>query len=101
MFPNRIFPSRFTLLSGCSPDANELTPLYEDKEDSQELPLIEKQAFRPQNRISRQGKKSVKRRGSSSPKTSNSEGLCSNCDHRFNCAMRSQEGGVWHCEEYR
>lgn len=27
-------------------------------------------------------------------------GLCVNCDNRFDCGIRCQEGGVWHCEEY-
>lgn len=28
-------------------------------------------------------------------------GLCSNCEHRHECAYPKPEGGVWHCEEYR
>jgi hypothetical protein len=27
-------------------------------------------------------------------------GLCSNCNHRFNCQFSKAEGGVWNCEEY-
>jgi hypothetical protein len=27
-------------------------------------------------------------------------GLCSNCDHRVDCTLPKNEGGVWHCEEY-
>jgi len=29
-----------------------------------------------------------------------SEGLCSDCQNREQCAWRIPEGGVWHCEEY-
>jgi len=29
------------------------------------------------------------------------KGLCINCDHRETCSFARQEGGVWHCEEYR
>jgi hypothetical protein len=29
-----------------------------------------------------------------------SEGLCSDCANREDCAWRMPEGGVWHCEEY-
>ena len=29
-----------------------------------------------------------------------SEGLCSDCENREDCAWRIPEGGVWHCEEY-
>jgi len=29
-----------------------------------------------------------------------SEGLCSDCQNRQQCAWRMPEGGVWHCEEY-
>lgn len=28
------------------------------------------------------------------------KGLCVNCEHRKNCAIRDKEIGVWHCEEY-
>ena len=27
-------------------------------------------------------------------------GLCVNCVHRDGCGLSTQEGGVWHCEEY-
>lgn len=38
----------------------------------------------------------------SDPETNraHSEGLCSDCANREDCAWRMPEGGVWHCEEY-
>jgi hypothetical protein len=27
-------------------------------------------------------------------------GLCSNCLNQKGCSLSSQDGGVWHCEEY-
>ncbi len=29
------------------------------------------------------------------------QGLCSDCENRWHCALRVPEGGVWRCEEYR
>ena len=29
------------------------------------------------------------------------QGLCTNCDCRFDCGLPRPEGGVWHCEEYQ
>jgi len=29
------------------------------------------------------------------------QGLCVNCENRFTCKNCNQEGGIWHCEEYR
>ena len=31
----------------------------------------------------------------------NHMGLCTNCEHRGDCAFPRREGGVWYCEEYR
>lgn len=28
-------------------------------------------------------------------------GLCRNCENRDTCKFPRQEGGIWHCEEYR
>ncbi|MFC1888856.1 hypothetical protein ACFL4G_03765 [Thermodesulfobacteriota bacterium] len=28
-------------------------------------------------------------------------GLCSNCENRHSCTYPKQDGGVWHCEDYR
>ncbi|MBU1022733.1 hypothetical protein KKB99_00505 [bacterium] len=28
-------------------------------------------------------------------------GICGNCDYRETCANSTNEGGVWHCEEYQ
>lgn len=28
-------------------------------------------------------------------------GLCATCDNCETCTLRKQEGGVWHCEEYK
>lgn len=28
------------------------------------------------------------------------KGLCKTCALRKNCAMTSEKGGIWHCEEY-
>jgi len=29
------------------------------------------------------------------------KGLCVNCENRDTCTMQKDEGGIWHCEEYR
>jgi len=29
------------------------------------------------------------------------KGLCANCENRETCTLHKDEGGVWHCEEYR
>ncbi len=34
-------------------------------------------------------------------KRSTAEGLCFDCENRPACRLRQQDGGVWHCEEYR
>jgi len=28
------------------------------------------------------------------------QGLCVNCEHRFDCTSSKTEGGIWYCEEY-
>ena len=28
------------------------------------------------------------------------QGLCVNCEHRFDCPSSRKEGGIWYCEEY-
>lgn len=97
MFPNRLFPSRFSLLFDKSADAEEFMPRGEDQESSQPLPSKEDKALSPRNRIPKRSRS----RNNAVGKGISSEGLCANCDHRLHCTMRSQEGGVWHCEEYR
>ncbi len=29
------------------------------------------------------------------------KGLCVNCENRETCTTHKDEGGIWHCEEYR
>ncbi|TVS12957.1 MAG: hypothetical protein EA424_22080 [Planctomycetaceae bacterium] len=29
------------------------------------------------------------------------DGLCSDCANYQHCSLRTLEGGIWHCEEYR
>ena len=29
------------------------------------------------------------------------KGLCVNCENRETCTIQKDEGGIWHCEEYR
>ena len=31
----------------------------------------------------------------------NHRGLCTTCENHNDCIFSKQEGGVWHCEEYR
>lgn len=38
---------------------------------------------------------------SSRPEPGRMEGLCVDCENRYSCVFRTQEGGTWHCEEYR
>lgn len=35
------------------------------------------------------------------PEPGRMEGLCVDCENRYSCVFRTQEGGTWHCEEYR
>jgi hypothetical protein len=32
---------------------------------------------------------------------SRAEGLCFDCEDYRHCSLRTLEGGIWHCEEYR
>jgi len=33
--------------------------------------------------------------------TTQYKGLCVNCENRETCTTEKDEGGIWHCEEYR
>jgi hypothetical protein len=98
---NRIFAPRFVFLSGGSAEADELAPVFDDKEGLRRPPLTDKNFMSSQDGTSRRRRKSARSRSNIDGKSGHSEGLCTNCENRLQCTMRSQEGGVWHCEEYQ
>ena len=45
--------------------------------------------------------KTVSRKTPSKQDATQYKGLCVNCENRETCTMHKDEGGIWHCEEYR
>jgi hypothetical protein len=101
MFNDREFFLKYLFTPECTNRADGNSPCFEHEECYPRLPTARRNLFPSQERRTKKSNRAVRKSGVSSGKSGNSEGLCSNCENRAKCAIRSQEGGVWHCEEYR
>jgi hypothetical protein len=101
MFHNRMFASRFQLSAGSCHDADLLASHFRGGGGAEQLPLVEPTMVAREDQPPRRRKNSSNNSRRTPEPSGSSEGLCSNSENRLHCMMRSQEGGVWHCEEYR
>jgi hypothetical protein len=101
MFNDREFFLKYLSTPNCTNRTDGNSPFFEHEENYPRLPTAGRNVFLSQDRCTDKSNHSVRPTNIFSGKSGNSEGLCSNCENRAKCAIRSQEGGVWHCEEYR
>jgi hypothetical protein len=71
--------------------------------DSSEMPLMSCEHFEPDPvQVREMVSLALVQKENKTPSSVSSRhmGLCKNCEHRDECILPGNEGGVWYCEEY-
>ena len=76
-------------------------PVFYCEEFEIEKPALRKESPGPTRTTRKERPQATESYVTEGKDSTNSIGLCSDCDNRQTCVFPKPEGGIWHCEEYQ